>query len=188
MAINFNPNDMELTPMIVYWKPHGSTTVYDPGGTLEDVKISVAYEKSEIMADQTGKTPLDKRVSGAKFSVTTAVTQVNNMELLQMVFPHAALVGTAPYGGDAPSAAVQWNNVVGQSDLSVAGELVLHPQNKPVGASGHDWTFYVACPTEASEITFGPTKQSALKIEWTVYPDTSVSPYRFLRVGDVTIV
>lgn len=186
MAIGFNPNDMELTPMIVYWQPAGSSTVYDLGGTLGDVKISVSYEKSDIMADQTGKTPLDKRVSGAKFNVVTEIAQVDNFQLVSLMFPHAELVGSAPYNGAAPSAAVQWNNVVGQSDLSVSGVLTLHPQNRPVGASAYDWTFFLACPTEASEITYGPTKQSTLKIEWTCYPDASVSPYRFLRYGDTT--
>lgn len=174
----FNPNDLELTPMQVFWQPHGSTATYELGATLGNVKISVALEKTELKADQTGTTPIDRRVSGAKFMVTTELAQVNDMELVSYIFPHAAFYGTAASG------AIQFNNAVGQSDLAVAGVLTLHPQNMAATAINHDWTFYVAAPTENSEITFGPTEQSRFKVEWGVYPDQSVTPYRFMRYGD----
>ena len=91
----FNPNDLELTPMIVYWKPQGSTASYDLGATLGNVKISVALEKTELKADQTGTTPIDRRVSGAKFMVTTELAQINDMELVSYIFPNAVFQGTA---------------------------------------------------------------------------------------------
>lgn len=178
----FNPNDLELTPMIVYWKPQGSTSSYDLGATLGNVKISVALEKTELKADQTGSTPIDRRVSGAKFMVTTELAQINDMELVSYIFPNAVFQGTAASG------VIQFNNVVGNSDLAVAGELTLHPQNLPATAVNHDWTFYVAAPTENSEITYGPTEQSRFKVEWGVYPDQSVTPYRFMCYGDKNLV
>lgn len=183
MAGSFNPNDMELTPAIVKWKPHGSTAVYDLGGTLSDIKINFAYEKADIKADQFGSTPLDKRVSGVKVSVVTEITQVNDFQEFGFIFPHASVTGTAPYDGLAPSAAIVWNNTVGSSDLAVAGVLTLHPQNRASGDSSYDWTFFQASPTEISEITYSPTKQSVFKVEWTVFPDTSVNPARFFKFG-----
>ena len=182
----FNPSDMELTPVKVYWKPNGATASIDIGGTLGNVKVAIATEKADIMADQTGKTPLDKRVSGHKFSVSTKITQTRDFLLASYVFPHASLVGGTPYDGLAPSAALQFNNAVGASDLAVAGELTLHPQDLPDDNKNYDLTFFVACPTEASELDHGPTEQSTWKIDWTVYPDPSVSPYRFFRYGNTT--
>lgn len=183
--MSFTATEMELTPVQVYWKPNGATAFVDLGGTLGDCKISIAYSKSDIKADQTGDTPLDKRISGAKFMVETIITQVNNFQNMSYIFPSASLGGGTPFAGASPSAFVQWNNQVGASDLDKAGVLKLHPQNK--GASTietYDWYFYVACPTESSEIDYGPTKQSGCKVQWTIYPDTSVTPYRFCRFGD----
>lgn len=172
--MSFDITKLDLTPMQVLWTPNASTTTYDLGATLGDVKIQIGYEKAEVMADQTGKMPVDRRVSGAKIQVTTEVAQVNDFSALQFVFPAASATSAS---------GIQWNNQVGHSDISVAGQLRLHPLNQDTASTGFDWIFFVACPIETSEITYGPTKQSALKVEWGVYPDTSVTPYRFVKRG-----
>lgn len=184
----FNPNDMELTPAKVYWKPNGATAFTDFGGTLGNVKVAIATEKSPIKADQTGTTPLDSRISGQKYTVTTKIAQTKDFLLASYVFPHAELLGTAPYDGLAPSAALLFNNQVGDSDLAVAGQLKLHPQDVADDDSSYDYLFYLACPTEASEMTFGPTEQSAFNIVWTVYPNTEVDGYPFFKYGNDAIV
>jgi hypothetical protein len=153
----------------------------DLGGTLGNVKVSVAYEKAEIKADQTGTTPLDRRVSGAKFSVETMIAQIQDLTIMAYVFPSASAIG-----GAAAASAIQFQNQVGKSDIATAGRLRLHPQSQGA-ATAHDWVFFKAAPTEASEVTYGPTEQSALKVNWGVYPDTSVTPYKFMQYGQQDI-
>lgn len=184
----FNPNDMELTPMQVFWTPNGATAETDLGGTLGNVKISVAVEKADIKADQTGSTPLDKRVSGHKYSISTNLAQTRDFLIASYAFPNAVLVGGTPFDGSAPMAALDFVNAVGNSDLAKAGILRLHPQDVASDNHSYDWTFPLAAPSEASEITHGPATQSQWKIDWTVYPDVSGgAPYKFFRFGDTDL-
>lgn len=183
----FNVSSMELTPVKVYWTPNGSTAEAYLGGTLGNVKVSVATEKAEIKADQTGTTPLDRRVSGHKYMVTTEIAQINDFTVASYIFPSASALGNAPSG-------IEWYNAVGHSDVSVAGKLRLHPMSQPDNVATYDWTFYVACPTENSEVTYGPTEQSRFKVEWAVYPDidnpigaSGSGQYRFMRFGDTDL-
>lgn len=82
--------------------------------------------------------------------------------------------------------ALQFNTNVGDDDVSNAGELTLHPQSETSSAVGHDWVFPLACASAESEITYSPTEQARMKIIWNIYPDTSVTPARFLTYGDVS--
>ncbi len=182
----FSIQKMELTPVKVYWTPHASTTEYNLGATLGNVKIQVATEKAEIKADQTGTTPLDRRISGHKYTVTTNLAQVNDFTVLPYIFPSASAIGS-------PASAIQWFNAVGHSDIAVAGKLRLHPMSQADSVESYDWTFYVACPTENSEITYSPTEQSQFKVEWAIYPDVSNPQtangfdFRFMRFGDADL-
>lgn len=182
--MSFSVSSMELTPVKVYWTPAGSTAEAYLGGTLGNVKIAVATEKSPIHADQTGKTMLDQRISGHKYHVTTEIAQINDFTILSYIFPSASALGAAASG-------IEWFNNVGHSDRAVAGQLRLHPQSQPDAVGTYDWTFYVACPTENSELVYGPTEQSKFKVEWVIYPDlsnvagaTGGSGYRFMKFGD----
>lgn len=184
----FNSSLMELTPVKVYWTPAGSTAEAYLGGTLGNVKISVATEKAEIKADQTGTTPLDRRISGHKFMVTTEIAQINDFTISSYIFPSASAIGS-------PASGIEWFNNVGHSDISVAGQLRLHPMSQPDATKTYDWNFFVAAPTENSEVTFGPTEQSKFKVEWAIYPDQARidgasggnSKFAFMRFGDITL-
>lgn len=188
----FNPNDMELTPAILFWQPHSATASVNLGATLGSIKVAIKTDKAHLMADQTGSTPLDKAISGHEFTVTTEIPQTRDYQLASYLFPHASLEGGTPFDGTAPSAALQWNNKVGSRDLTVAGQLTLHPQDLALADPSYDMTFYVACPTELSEIDYGPSKQSSWKVVWTVYPDIAnpatdgANDYRFMRRGNTT--
>lgn len=186
MAGTFNVSDMELTPAQVYFTPAGSTTEYYVGGTLSNVKVAFSYDKADIKADQTGDTPLDKRIKGVKCTVTTEITQVNDFQLFNLLYPHSTLVGGTPFDGASPSAAIDWTNQVGASDISVAGNLRLHPQNRAAAATSYDWNFAKAVATEATEVVYGPSEQSRLKVEWTIYPNTAVTPFKFFRFGNLS--
>lgn len=186
--MSFNPSDMELTPVQIFWTPAGSTAEVDLGASLGNVKIAVAIEKAPLKADQTGSYILDQAISGGKYSVTTEIAQTKDFQLAGYLFPTAAsVVGTTPYDGASPSAAIQFNNYVGSRSLAVAGNLRLHPQNLAAANTSYDFNFFKACPVEMSEISYGPSEQSRWKVEWMVFPDTSVTPYKFFRYGKTSI-
>jgi hypothetical protein len=184
MAGTFTPSDMELSPALLFWQPNGSTATYYLGGTLKNVKLNFEYDKSPIKADQYGTSVLDNRISGVKVMLTTEVAQVKDFQLFNFLFPDSTLVGNPPYDGTSTTASVKWTNTVGNADLNIAGTLTLHPQ--AVGATSvtnYNWTFTKACPTEKSEITYGPTEQAAWKIEWTILPDTTQNPPVWFTYG-----
>jgi len=259
-------NNMELTPMKVSFQGPGQSTAIDLGGTLGNVVIAMAYKKADIMADQFGKTVLDRRVSGIDIKVTTELVEIQNKDIWKVVFPHATKIphtatgatisaaspavvtlashgfqigqkvkftaGTLPTGltlgttyyiiasgftsgafevaltaggaaintSGSPGSgvtieatgsagvAIQWNSAIGDGDQINAGQLTLHPLSKAVGDVDTDWTFFKACSTAESEISYGPEGQAKLKCVWTILPDLSVTPARFFRYGDTTLV
>ncbi len=186
--MSIQPTSMELTPCQVLWKPAGATAAVDMGGTEGGVKINIGYDKSPIQADQYGKTVLDNRVSGHKFTVETIILEVNDFQKLNYIFPSASLGGTTPYTGSAPSAFIEWITNIGHSDLSVAGQLTLHPLVRGATSNGDwDWNFWKASPVEVTEMSFSPTKQSGFKVVWNVFPDTSKSPAEFGRMGNTSL-
>jgi len=84
--------------------------------------------------------------------------------------------------------AIDWNSAIGDGDQVNAGELTLHPLSKDVADVDTDWTFFKACATAESEVPFGPETQAKFKVVWTILPDFSVTPARFFRYGDTTLV
>lgn len=261
---NVEVNNMELTPMKVLFKSPGASIADDLGGTLDNVVIAMAYKKSDIMADQLGKTVLDRRVSGIDIKVTTSLAEVQNKDLFKIAFPHATKIPLTKTGGSMTAAspavatftahglvagqrfkftagtlptgvslntpyyvlptgltandfefsatkggsavngtgsagtgltlevygggAIDWNSAIGDGDQSNAGELTLHPLSKDVADVSTDWTFFKACATAESEISYGPEGQAKFKVVWTILPDLSVIPARFFRYGDKTLV
>lgn len=166
-----NVTNMELTPMQVKFDG------IDLGGTLGNVVISAKYDKAPIKADQLGITILDYRVSGIAITVTTELTEIKNPDIWKVVFPNASLIA-------GPPKAIQFDTNIGDSDLAHAKTLVLHPLSDSVSGNDTDHTFFKAVASAESTITYGPTDQARLKIVWNILPDTSVSPYRFYRMGD----
>lgn len=178
MALSYATVDatkMELTPMQVKFKPPGAMSAIDVGGTLSNVVIETKYEKAEIKADQYGTTVLDRRVKGLMVTVTTELTEVQTKAIWKYVFPHAT-VGTDT---------VDLVSAIGDGDLVNAGELTLHPLSKAPTDVDFDYTFFKACSSAETSVTYGPDQQARLKIVWNILPDTSVTPARFYRYGDV---
>lgn len=168
-------SSMELTPMRVTFDG------VDLGGTLGNVVISAKYMKANLMADQSGQTVRDRRVSGIEITVTTELSEVLNKDNWKVVFPHATLL-------PAGTAAIEFSQNIGDSDLSNALELVLHPLSKADGDLTSDYTFYKACASAESSVTYGPTEQARLKIVWNILPDESAVPNKFFRYGDPAVV
>lgn len=172
---------MELTPVIVKFKPAGATDYTEIGGTLGNVKVKVGYSKAEIKADQFGTTVLDRRVSGFSATIETEIAQVKNKDLIKILFPHSTEVGTT-------TKMINFKTNVGDSDLGVAGVLVLHPQSLASTDYNGDWTIMKACASAESEFTYSATDQLRAKIVWNVYMDTTNSPASFMTFGDPATV
>lgn len=165
------PANMELTPCII---KHGGV---DLGGTHGNVKIIGSFKKSPIKCDQLGDTDIDYRVSGHEFKVETILTETKNKDRWKTVFPNAKRI-------TAGNGAVYFESAIGQSDLTLALELLLHPMSIDAGNLDHDHKFYKAVAESASEVVFGPTEQQGLKVVWRILPDTSVNPPRFWFHGN----
>jgi len=174
-------SDMQLTPMRVSFGTAGSEV--DLGGTLGNVALSVKYMKSNILADQSGSTVRDRRVSGMEITVTTELTEVANKDIWKVVFPHATKDGT----GTGSLAAIDFKDAIGDGDLANAKQLVLHPLALADADKSQDYTFFKACASAESSITYGPNEQARLKIVWNILPDESVTPNQFFRYGDPAV-
>lgn len=175
-------SSMELSPMQV--KYGTALSEVDLGGTLGNVVITAKYAKSNILADQSGSTVRDRRVSGMEVTVTTEIAEIQNKDVWKVVFPHATKVGT----GTGSLAAIDFKDAMSDSDLANAKQLVLHPLSRASGDESGDYVFFKAVASAESSITYGPTEQARLKIVWNILPDESVTPNKFFRFGDKDVV
>lgn len=163
---------MELSPMRVTYNG------IDLGGTTGSVVVAAKYAKSDILADQSGSTVRDRRVSGIEITVTTNLAEVQDKSLWKVVFPHATLTGSGTSG------TLEFFENMGDSDLANAATLILHPLSKADGDTSGDIYFYKAVASAESSITYGPTEQAVLSIVWNILPDESVQPNQFMRIGE----
>lgn len=170
-----NTGLMELSPVRVTFKG------VDLGGTHGNCKIFVETDKADIMADQFGKTVLDRRVSGHKYRVETELTQVQSKDNWKVVFPSQSLVTS---GGNK---LFLFSSQIGTADLSNAGALLLHPLSKSNADLSTDYNFDLAIADEKSEVTYGPGEQVKLKIIWNILPNTGLVPARFFTYGDPSV-
>ena len=171
---NVNPSAMELTSCRV--KLGG----VDLGGTIGNVKVTMAFKKADIKADQFGDTVLDKRVSGVEYKVETVLSQINDPAIWKAAFPNLLKVGTGPY-------AMYGISKIGESDLSLAQTLNLHPLSLSDSDLSGDFNFLKVTAESVSEVTFGPTEQQGLKVVFNVFPDMSAVPAKFMIHGDPAI-
>jgi hypothetical protein len=152
----------------------------DLGGTAGNVKIKFKYEKAVMMADQYGKTNLDKAVSGMSCSVETEFLEVLNKTNIQKAFPSLTVSGTTH----------KYNDMIDRTavrQLSTSAALRLHPLVDDATNADNEWYFWKACANEDSEYMFSPSEQAKLKISWDILLDTSVSPARLFRYGDQSL-
>lgn len=174
-------SNMELSPMQVKYGTAGSEV--DLGGTLGNVVISVKYAKSNILADQSGSTVRDRRISGMEVTVTTELAEISNKDIWLVVFPNLTKTGS----GTGALAAIDVKDDMSDSDSANAKQLVLHPMAKGSADKSGDYTFYKACASAESSITYGPTEQARLKIVWNILPDETATPNKFFRYGDPAV-
>lgn len=170
---NVTVSTMELTPCRV------KLNSVDLGGA-NNVKVTMEYKKSPLKADQLGDTVLDNRVSGVTLKVECELTQINDKSIWKAAFPNSLLVTNGPV------TSIVFQSRIGESDLSLAKSLVLHPLSKDDSDVSGDYTFTKVTSMSVSETSFSPTEQQKLKAVFTVLPDTSYSPALFMIFGDTT--
>ena len=172
---NVTTSQMELGPCRVTYKG------VDLGGTLSNVTVRATYEKADILADQSGTTVRDRRVSGLTIQVETELTEIVDKNNWKVVFPHALLVTSGP------NKQITFPNNVGDGDLANSGILVLHPLNRVDADLSMDHKFFKAVADANSEFVLSPTDQSKLKVIWNILPDDSTTPELFYVHGDPAI-
>ena len=140
----FNPNDMELTPGLITIYPYGNIAAsagYALGATLSSIKVGIKTDKAHFMSDQTGSTPLDSAISGQQFTITTEIAQTRDYLLAaSAVFPHAILLGNAPYDGTATEVSELDFSPSKQSTWKIVWTVYPDTAN-PYSASGTDYRF-----------------------------------------------
>jgi hypothetical protein len=171
---NVTPTNIPLTPMRVTFNG------VDLGGTTDHVSVHVKYDLADVMVDQYGKTPLDKRVSGQVFTVKLTLAEVKNKDNWKVAFASMSEVLTG-------SKLIYSNLQIGDSLLAKSAVLVLHPLEAAPGDFTNDYTFYKAAAMEVSDVKYGPDKQAGLSVEFAIFPDTATSPPRLMIYGDSTI-
>lgn len=169
------PGNFELSPCRVTYKG------VDVGATLGNVVIKNETGLAELKSDQLGTTPIDHRVSGHKFSVTTSFAEVNFKENWKIIFPMHKLVT------QGQNKLFYFDSQVGYSQVSQAGMLTLHPLSRPDSDKSGDMNIYLAAADGKAEYTFSPTEQVKLTCNWTIYPDFTTTPPRFYSFGDPTV-
>lgn len=168
------PTNIPLSPMQVTFNS------VDLGATEGGVMISPKAEYADILADQMGKTPLDKVVSGQTYSVKTILSEVKNKANWKVAFPYAYQVTTS-------TGLIYFQSAIGTHLLALAQKLTLHPLEMAANDYSSDYTFWKAACIMANEVKYGPDKQTGLQVEWIIFPDTSVSPAKFFSYGDPSI-
>lgn len=172
---NVNPVNIPLSPMRVTYKG------IDLGGTTDSVSANIKYDLADIMVDQFGKTSLNKKVSGHEIHVKFVLAEVKFKDNWKVAFPHSHLVTS---GGNKLE---YFDIAIGDDLLSKSGQLILHPLEAVNADLSEDYTFYKAAAMSASEVKYGPEKQTGLAVDMVIFPDVASSPARFLTYGDPSI-
>lgn len=170
-----NPSNIPLSPMRVTFNG------VDLGGTTDSVAVNIKYDLADIMVDQYGKTSLNKKVAGQEIHVKFVLAEVKYKPNWAVAFPHAHLVTS---GGNTME---YFNVATGDDLLSKAQKLILHPLEAVDADLSEDYTFFKAAALSASEVKYGPDKQTGLSVDMIIFPDTAASPARFMTYGDPSI-
>lgn len=171
-TVTINPANTELSAARLKFK------TVDLGVTLSGVKPMWKTKKTELLSDQYGATPLDRRVSGHTYSVETELGEVLNPLIWNVVFPNADLIN------NSGTYSILWRPKIGSSDLAQAGLLEIHPLTHDDTDKSADFSIFKACSSEESEIIHKADGQMVLKIVWNVYLDFGTNPPRLMLRGD----
>jgi hypothetical protein len=172
---SISPGQFELTPCRVTYKG------VDLGATLGNVVVKIEESLSELKSDQLGSTIIDKKVSGFKVTIETELAEIQLKDNWKVVFPSHKLVTS---GSDK---IFYFDSTIGSSMRDLAGQLVLHPLSKVNADKSADILVWLATAEGKADISFSPSDQQKLKVTWSMYPDFTTSPPRFMLYGDPAV-
>jgi hypothetical protein len=170
---SITPGNIVLTPQQVF------INGVDVGSTEGGVTISPKYKMADIHADQSGSTVLDKFVSGQEYTAKFTLAETANKANWKIAFPSAFLVGSGQ--------SMYFDLQVGDRLSTHTTAIVFHPISKVPTDHSQDITFFQAACINASEVKYGPDKQTGLNVELHVLPDTTTTPMRFMLFGDPSV-
>lgn len=169
------PSNIQLSPMRVTFNG------VDLGGTVEGVSVNPKYKLADIKVDQFGDTIVDAVVAGQGYNIKFVLAETLDVTKWKVAFPHSKLVGTFP------NQSIYFDMQTGDKVSLHAAQLILHPLDKTDGDTTADFLFYKAVAMSASEVKYGPDKQTGLQVEMLCLPDTSVLPAKFMTYGNPNI-
>lgn len=153
----------------------------DLGGTKGGVSFIPKPEYADIVVDQYGKTPLDKKLSGYAMTCKFELAEVQLKDNWKVAFPSLKLVTSGP------NKAIYSDLQIGDGLLSHASTLLIHPLDHSDSDLSGDITCYKAAAISTPELKFTPDNQIVLSVEMILFPDTSVSPPRMFFFGDPAV-
>lgn len=174
-SFSFNATDLRLGSYRITF--NGS----DLGGTMDGIKFKSDAKYVDLKIDQIGDAVVDSVLTGQSFSCETVLAASASKDLWKIAMPYGQI-----YTSGA-NKSFHVKNAIGTQMSQYANALVLHPMSKDDADLSEDFKFFKCYVKSAIEIEFGPSKQRGLKVEFVVIPDFSVSPARYMIIGDPSI-
>lgn len=171
---NVNPQYLELSPCRM---TYGGV---DLGGT-DKVSVKIEESLAELKADQIGSGPIDKKVSGLKITIETALVETQLKDNWKVLFAAHKLVT------QSGNSAFYIDSQVGQSMADLSKVLILHPLSKVNTDLSGDIYVWKATAMPSSNLDFSSSDQQKLKVTFDVYPDFTTQPPRYAMFGDTAI-
>lgn len=168
------PGNFELSPCRV---TYGGVDL----GATDKVSVKIEETLADLKADQMGTTPIDKKVSGFKVTIETALDEVQLKANWKAIFPANKLV---TQGGNS---SFYFDSQVGQSMIALAKPLILHPLSKVNADKSTDIYVWLATAMPTTDLVYSSTEQQKMKVVFDVYPDFTTQPPRFMLYGDPTV-
>ena len=134
----------------------------DLGFTDGPVVITFTEEFVDVVADQTGKTKLDQRLTGQGVEVKLTLKQIS-LDILTVAFPSAATAASGIAEGRLP----------GWSAISASGQLILHPQRSASAVSAEDFRILKAVAKIGGDIQMGHETLKGVPLVFTGLADIS---------------
>jgi hypothetical protein len=135
----------------------------DLGLTQGGVQVQFGTTTKPVKADQYGESVIDNVIDGRTIKVTVPMAE-RDLTKLVAVFPGSTLVGTT-------TKRLEINAAVGTSLRALAGELVLHPHDRPSTDKSADLTVPLAMCAGSLNFTYESGKQRVYAVEFEGFVD-----------------
>lgn len=167
----------------VFFKGPSAQSEVDLGDTSGGVSVKISTTTQELEVDQK-LDPVDEVMTKRVITVSVPLAAFN-IDNLKLAFPGSEIVTDAT---TSTKKKLLIQSATGDSMISYAGQLRLHPVEKEATDKGKDWLFPYAAPVSTDlEISFTKDGMKTIPVEFKAYPapstDTSYSG-KVLVFGD----